>query len=328
MTKNDFDHIGYRLLGLLQTGFPLVREPYEDLGLRLDINSEEVIRRIHELKTLGIVRQIGPVIDARSLGYQSTLVAMKVPGEKINAAEQLLSGHPGISHGYERDHEFNIWITLSLPAGAGLNAELDRLSLQTGAERLFALPATKVFKLRTNFGPDEDIQMETAIGGGGALTKRVELSEADKRLVNELQQDLPLTPDPFRHLAEILDISVEDLLAQCISLKRRGVIRRYGASINHYRAGYKFNAMTCWKVPAGNVDALGIRLASLRQVSHCYERETNSYWPYNLFVMVHGKSKEACLEVVGKVSDETGFTERALLFSMKEFKKTRIKYPV
>jgi DNA-binding Lrp family transcriptional regulator len=125
-----------------------------------------------------------------------------------------------------------------------------------------------------------------------------------------------------------LGIDVKDLLVQCQLLKQRGVIRRFGAAINHRQAGFKANAMTCWIAPPDVVDVAGQKLASLREVSHCYERKTNPLWQYNLFAMIHGHSKEACQEIADKVSRETGLIDYVRLFSTKEFKKMRIKYLV
>jgi siroheme decarboxylase len=328
MVRNGLDDISYRLLGLLQTGFPLVEEPYIEMGKKLGVSGEEVIRRIEDMKKNEIVRLISPVLDARSLGYQSTLVAMKVARNKMGKAEKYLGSHPGVSHGYERDHEFNIWITLSLPPEADLSSELDALSTRAGADKAIALPATKVFKLRTNFGPDEECTVEPEEAGNIDLSERVDLSASDRLVINTLQQDLPLRPDPFRPFASQLGIGVSDLLAHCLSLESRGVIRRYGASINHYRAGYKANAMTCWKLPAAGVEMMGARLAALRQVSHCYERQTNPGWTYNLFAMIHGSSKKGCLDIVNRISSDGGLTDSIVLFSTREFKKTRIQYRV
>jgi DNA-binding Lrp family transcriptional regulator len=316
------------LMALDLNCFPLVKEPYTSMGLKLGISGDEVIQRICNFKYDEIVRQISPVIDARSVGYQSTLIAIKVAKDDVDSAEQYLKEHPGVSHGYERENEFNIWVTLSLPPRVKLERELDKISIETGAEALFALPATKVFKLRTNFGPEDSGTMEDNEEGSAGLSLKVKLSESDKKIINHLQQDLPLKADPFGAFAKRLDISTDALLQQCISLKKRGVIRRYGASINHYKAGYKANAMTCWIVPGNRVDEVGKKLASIRQVSHCYERQTNLYWSYNLFVMIHGNSKKACLDVVHKISDDTGLANYTALFSTKEFKKTRIYYRI
>ncbi len=329
MSSLVLDNIDMKLLDLLQSAFPLTGEPYADLGQKLGTDGNEVIYRIHNLKASGIVRQISPVLDARKLGYQTTLVAMKVSSEHLEMTRKVINEHPGVSHGYERDHDFNVWITLALPQEADIKAELVRLASDTGAEAVFDLPAVKVFKLRAYFGADGE-NLEEATGGVGrdALCQRAALSRVDRSIINGLQHDLPLVPAPFNSLAACLNMDVADFLAQCRSLLQRGIIRRFGAAINHRKAGYQANAMACWVVEEEKVDAAGRELASLREVSHCYERKGNHFWRYNLFAMVHGHSREACEEIVRQASRQTGLTDCILLFSAREFKKTRIKYLV
>ena len=109
------DEIDKRLVNLLQVRFPIEREPFDTLGGLLGISGEQVISRIEGLKDKGIVRLISPVFDARSLGYQITLVAANVPENRLDMAGETLSGHPGIGHCYRRDHGINLWATLAIP---------------------------------------------------------------------------------------------------------------------------------------------------------------------------------------------------------------------
>ncbi len=321
--------VNKKLLNLIQTEFPLVSAPYRALGDKLGISGDDVMARIGELKARGIIRQISPVFDARRLGYRSTLVAMKVAQAQLDRAARLFVEHPGVSHGYERDHQFNLWFTLAIPPAADIDAELQRLTGQIGVDSVMALPATKLFKINTYFAVDEDGQS----GNGGtqpdtALPQETPLSDLERRVINELQQDLPLVSAPFATVAERLKISEADLQTRCRSLLERGIIRRFGASLNHRQVGYTANAMTCWVVPPGMVDAAGKKLAALGEVSHCYERKTNPSWPYNLFAMIHAHDKETCRQIADRVSQETGLGDYISLFSTREFKKMRIKYTV
>lgn len=329
-SDNHLDDIDRKLLNLVQLEFPLTVEPYAELGVPLGIGGGEVIRRIEQLKTAGIIRQIGPVIDARSLGYRTTLVAMRVNESQLDKAAQVIVEHPGVSHAYERDHHFNFWFTLTIPPATDPATELKRLTGPVGAEAVFALPALKLFKLRVYFAMGDESQsaaeMETP--PGEILRTTVELSWLDRLVINELQQDLPLVTQPFTDISDRLGMAVENLLARCRWLKQRGVMRRFGAAINHKRAGFQANAMTCWVAPPDMVDAVGHRLAALREVSHCYERKTNPLWQYNLFAMVHEHSREMCQQLADKVSAETGLGDCVMLFSTREFKKVRVKYQV
>jgi len=330
MIDMHLDNIDRKLLSLVQLEFPLTREPYADLGQRLDINENQVLKHIERLKAKGIIRQIGPVFDARSLGYLTTLVAVRVPESKLDKAEQVIIEHPGVSHGYQRDHYFNIWFTLAIPNTADIEIEIKKLTNSIEAEAIFTLPAKKVFKIGAYFDVDGDNQPteSTPVQSSNTLYQKVELSQRDKSIINALQQNLPPTPTPFTDISAQLSIEVEDFLAQCRSLQQRGIMRRFGASVNHRLAGFKANAMACWLASPDKVDILGQKLASLQEVSHCYERKTNSLWPYNLFAMIHSQRKEVCQEIASKVSRETGTADYVLLFSTKEFKKTRVKYLV
>ncbi len=328
MISINLDSIDRKLLNLMQAEFPLTREPYADLGQRLGIDRDEVLHRIKGLKAKGMIRRISPVLDARRLGYQTTLVAMRVAENELERAEQIIAEHPGVSHGYEREHHFNLWFTLATPPAADMETELERLTGPIGAEAAFSLPAIRLFKIGVYFDMAGDGQSAAAAQYGDRLSQGAELSETDRLIINEIQQDLPLIPTPFTAMATRLGMAVDDLLAQCQSLKQRGIMRRFAATLNHRQAGFKANAMTCWVAPPEAVESAGHKLASLPEVSHCYERQTNPLWRYNLFAMTHGHTREACQEIARLVSRDTGLTDYVLLFSTKEFKKVRVKYLV
>ncbi|MFH1169068.1 MAG: Lrp/AsnC family transcriptional regulator [Chloroflexota bacterium] len=328
MSDTSLHDLDRSLLSLLQGEFPLVEEPYTALGLRLGVGEGDIIAAIERLKAEGVVRLISPVLDSRRLGYRSTLVAMGVPADQLDTATSIISQNPGVSHGYERDHRFNIWFTLAVPPAADMEAELEKLASPIAAEAVFDLPALKMFKIRAYFAMKGGQPAPSPAVHDGRVPGRVELSRTDRRLINELQQDLPLISRPFAGMAARLDMNVDQFLAGCRSLLERGVMRRFGAAVNHRRAGFGANAMTCWVAPREKVAAAGQDLASLPEVSHCYERETNPLWQYNLFAMIHGHTAETCREIADDASRRTGLKEWVVLFSTREFKKERIKYLV
>ncbi len=327
--KMRLDGVDQKLLGLLQARFPLMSKPYADLGRILGIPEDEVIRRIEQMKTKGLVRQISPVLDARSVGYKTTLVSMRVGETRLDRAARFLTKHPRVSHAYEREHHFNLWFTLSVLETADMDSELLRLADTIEAEAAFGLPTVNVFKLRTYFGSDEDDQPEAlAETPNGIVRQGGYLSPVDREVINELQQDLSLIPRPFTEMSARLRIDEEKFLAVCQSLLSRGIMRRFGASVNHRGVGFSANAMTCWAVPKEMIKVIAERLVLLRQVSHCYERKTNTLWNYNIFTMIHGRSREQCQRIADGVSVQTGLTDYVLLFSTREFKKTRVIYQV
>ena len=322
------DDIDGKLLNLIQVGFPLSREPYCALGLQLGVSAGEVVRRIERLKAGGIVRLIGPVLDARSLGYRTTLVAMRVGESRLDEAAQVISKHPGVSHGYQRDNRWNVWFTLSLPSKVDMQSELRKLNSLIGAEAILDLPALRVFKIGAYFGvgtEGEPLLGSSSTDYGGPLDRDCHLSPTDRALINELQQDLPLVERPFDGLSARLGMDIDRLLDRLRYLKQRGIMRRFGAAIRHESIGFVANAMACWIVPRDMVEAAARKVVALGEVSHCYERKTDPLWPYNLFAMIHGRTKEACQDVASQVSRGAGLKDYLLLFSIREFKKVRVK---
>ncbi len=152
------------------------------------------------------------------------------------------------------------------------------------------------------------------------------MDERDKRVVALVQGDLPLDTRPFRILAEKAGLTEEDFLARVVSLKDRGIIRRFGATLRHQEAGYSSNAMAAWMVPEGRVEEVGRVMASFREVSHCYQRRPAKGWRYNLYTMIHGDDPEQCRRKAEDMSKKSGVEEYVLLFSEKEFKKTSMEY--
>jgi DNA-binding Lrp family transcriptional regulator len=317
----NLDAIERKLLARLQNGFPLTAEPFVEMGKTLGLPGDEVIRRIRRLKELGVIRLIGPVFDARSLGYLTTLVAAHVPEEALDRCSGVINRSPRISHAYVRDHSLNLWFTLAAHGPAGIDEEMRRIAKAIPAETIFQLPALKLYKIGAFFGADG----ESAAAGDFPLA--AELSPGERAVINGLQRDLPLEARPFTEMSGG-GMGEERFLGICRSLLERGIMRRYGAAVNHRQAGYTANAMVCWEVPSEKTDEAGRRLASRREVSHCYERKTNPAWPYNLFAMIHGQAREACLEVAAAASREGSLGDFLALFSSRELKKTRIKYPV
>ncbi len=152
------------------------------------------------------------------------------------------------------------------------------------------------------------------------------IEETDKKVIRLIQKDLPVHPKPFALMAETIGISENDFIQRVKSLKERGIIRRFGATLRHQQAGFKANAMIAWKAPEDSVAEMGKTLARFREVTHCYHRSPKSDWPYNLYSMVHGGSRDECREIAQRLSLATGLTCYAVLFSEKEFKKTSMEY--
>lgn len=320
------DDIDKKLLNLLQREFLLYREPFAILGDKTGISGDEVLERIQRLKTNGIVYEISPVFDPRRLGYKATLVAMMVTPENLERAAEVISKHPGVSHCYEREHRFNLWFTLALPAETDTQNELTRLSDLVCAEHTLNLPPVKLFKIGAYFDVLGD-GWHTPVRMSSTLPKRVKLSSVDRAVINKLQQDLPLVERPFEQMAAV-GLDTDQFLRKCQALQERGLVRRFSVAINHVGVGFIANALVCWIVPPHLVESSGRKFATFKEVSHCFERQTSPLWKYNLYTVIHSRSREACQGIIRQICKETSLNEYVSLFSRKEFKRSRIRYQV
>lgn len=152
------------------------------------------------------------------------------------------------------------------------------------------------------------------------------MDELECRLIRELQQDLPLTANPYVAIAHRLNISEQELVERVRRLLADGVIRKMGAVLRHRRVGYTANALCVWQVPEERVTEVGELFASLPVVTHCYERLTHKDWPYNLYTMVHALSRKECEDQINKMSAVSGLKEFRIFYSTKELKKTSMRY--
>ena len=325
------DSVDKDLLNLMQREFPLEREPFAALGRPLGLAGDEVIRRIESLKRGRVIRQVSAIFDTRVLGYQSSLVAASIPANKLNSAAKAINSHPGVSHNYERNNELNLWYTVAVPPDSrlGLEGTVDVLHKISGAEKTRILPTLKLFKIGVTLDLNQGATAKKEApqyGEADRASADRNVSEDDKAAIRALQEDVPLTPRPFDLWGRQVGLSYEELLERAHDLQRRKIMRRFSAVLYHRKAGFRANAMGVWKTPPDRVEEVGQRFAQYQAVSHCYQRPVYEDWPYALFSMVHGRSEEECEAVLDAMAAETGLTERASLYSTREYKKTRVRY--
>lgn len=326
--EHSMDSDDRGILDLIQSDFPLSATPYADLATRLNMAEADVIERILRLKR-GVIRQISAIFDTRALGYQSSLVAARVPADQVEHAARVINQHPGVSHNYLRDHEYNIWFTVAVPAASSLEHTVERLGVLAGADPVRMMPTLKLFKIgvELNMGDQPiDVQTAPAFTGLDRARPKREMTERMVQLVRELQEDLPVEHEPFNAMAERLGLSVPELFAEAQAFKAEGRMRRFAAILAHRAAGFVANGMGVWAVPDERIEAVGYQMASFKAVSHCYQRPTYPDWPYNVFSMIHGRTKEECQVVLDSIQRVTGVSQYTTLYSTKEFKKIRLKY--
>ena len=152
------------------------------------------------------------------------------------------------------------------------------------------------------------------------------IDDLDKKIIGFIQGDLPLDLKPFAVIADKIGITEDECVERIRSLKERGIIRRFGATLRHQEAGFSSNAMIAWLVPDDRVEEVGRTMAGFREVTHCYQRRPEKDWKYNLYTMIHGDTKGECNRIAQRMSQQARIDDYALLFSEKEFKKTSMEY--
>jgi siroheme decarboxylase len=324
------DELDKRLLNLLQGSFPLAPRPFAGVAELAGVSEEEVVRRTRRLLDERIIREITPIFDTRVLGYKSMLVAAKVDPENPWRAAKIINSHPGVSHNYLRDHDFNIWFTIATEPDSklGLDGTLEVLQRLTGAESVRQLPTLRLFKIRM------DLEMEKGTDALAASAQAVEpnepeaieLSELDVEVIRATQGPMEVTPEPYAAAAAELGLDQRRLLDHLEDMRARRALRRVAAILFHRRAGFSANGMGVWRVPEERIAQLGPRMASFRGISHCYQRPTYPDWPYSVFTMAHGRSKEECDAILASIAEDTGIEDRRTLYSSTEFKKIRLLY--
>ncbi len=324
------DDLDRKLLNLMQGSFPLSVRPYGTIAQLAGTTEEHTLARVNRLLAERIIRQVTPIYDTRAFGYGSMLVAAKVDPEHPWRAATIINSHPGVSHNYLRNHEFNMWFTLAVERDSrlGLDGTLAVLQELTGAESIRQLPTLKLFKIRMDLEMEGDTKALASAGAeqAPAPLEEIPYDEFDVAVVRATQGDLPVTSEPYAPAAAKLGMEVGALLEHMDGMRERGLLRRVAAILYHRRAGFSANGMGVWNVPAERIAELGPRMASFRGISHCYQRPTYEDWPYSVFTMAHGRSKEECDAVLDAIAADTEIEERATLYSSTEFKKIRLQY--
>jgi len=322
------DNLDKEILNEIQWTFPLTSQPYHDIAKKFDVSLETVKEKLIRLKKIGILRQLSAIFDTRKLGYKSSLVAMEIESDKLDYVALQVNKHPGVSHNYERNHQFNLWFTLAVPPGSDLKAEVDKFSKLKGIKMVRLLPTIKLFKIGVKLDMVEEKKHEIKPSEEKKKIRDVKFipTEEDKEFIRELQKDLDIVDKPFSKTAQKLGMTEEQIFEKLKYYEEIGVMRRFAAILRHRDLGFVANGMIVWKVPEERITEVGVKLGSFPQVSHCYQRPVYPDWPYNVFSMIHCKSEDEAHQVAKTIQNQINVEEYMILFSSREFKKTRVEY--
>ena len=322
------DDLDKEILNEIQWTFPLVTRPFDAIAKKFDTTPTIIKERMNNLKKSGVLRQLSAIFDTRKLGYTSSLVAMEIEPEKLEYVANQINRHPGVSHNYERDHQFNLWFTLAVPPGSDLKTELEKFNVLKGIKKVRMLPTLQLFKIGVKLDMVDEKKHQVAPTEQKKEVQNVkfEPTENDKQFIRELQKNMAIVDEPFVKAANNLGISEEKLFEKMKHYESIGVMRRFAAILRHRQVGFTANGMIVWKVPADRISEVGGKLGAFPQVSHCYERPTYPDWPYNVFSMIHCKTHDEANGMAQTIQNQIKVDDYKILFSSREFKKTRVEY--
>ncbi len=329
-----FSEIEMKVLNRIQKDMPMIPDIYRELARELSMPPGEFLYIASDMKERGVLRTVSAIFDARKIGYRSALVAMRVAPGLIEKASSVVNSHPGVSHNYIRDNEYNMWFTIADESDEKMRFSLRRIAELSGTDDYIILENKKQYKI----GVILDVSDEPGAAGTSAGPQSnpypahdaVRLSEDEIETVRVLQYDLPVIDMPFEALAieHKSRLSAAALLEIGKDLKHRGLMRRYAGVLRHQKAGYTSNAMTVWR-PDGteSLDSAASLMSRERSVSHLYVRTVHEgRWEYPLFAMIHAKSDSELSSIIDGIAHRSGITDYRVLKSVKELKKMRVRY--
>lgn len=339
------------VLGTIQSGFPIAPDPYGALAEQLGFGRDEVEKALLDLREEGLVRRIGASFDSKLLGYSSTLCALAVPPERADEVAAIINAYPGVTHNYLRENRYNIWFTLITRSSEDRARILGQIVEQSGCGDLLDMPATKMYKIRVDFGKGHGKKATEAKAkakdagehvagrfGAAADARAFDGDDAfDVALVRWAQDDVAFDADgalverPFEQGAALIarqigrEVTEDEVIDRILELKALKVIRRFGAMVKHQKMGFAFNGMTVWNVDDDRLDEVGAAFAEKPYVSHCYTRLAKPTWPYKIYAMTHAQTQDELDGYVAELAD-IARSEPLVLVSTKEYKKVSMRY--
>ena len=338
--SEDLGTVDRAVLNAFQGGFPVVERPFEPAAAALadhgvDIDADELLRRVQDLDDAGVLTRFGALINAEAIGGTATLVATHAPEDRYDDHAEMINAHPEVAHNYEREHpHLNMWFVLSVAEEGRVEEVLAEIEAETG-EETYNLPKQQEFHVGAKFpveGPQTQAIDCSDLGPDVTPTEERSLTADELDLVLAIQDGLPVTATPYADVADDIDADVDWVLETIQRFNVEGKVRRVGVIPNHYALGYSENGMTVWDVPDEIIDEVGPAIAEFDFVTHCYERPRHDgVWPYNFFAMTHGRSEAESQKRIQQVRDrmaehwDVSEDDWDTLFSTRILKKTGIR---
>lgn len=321
MTTACLDAIDHRLLEDWQRDLPLVARPYEVLAEELGIEETGVLSRLTRLRAMGAISRVGGVVRPNTVSA-STLAAISAPALQIDDIAEIVGQEPGVNHSYLRENVWNLWFVVTGPDRPHVAQALHRIERRTGLPVL-ELHLERAYHIDLGFPLDgRDNKPPGHTMTEVATTFR--FKKEDPNLIQALTHGLPLESRPFDAIGARLGRSETSVLQRLTELCDARVMTRIGVIVRHRALGWRSNAMVVWDISPEVIDEVGLALAQAPGVNLCYRRTRNKiHWPYNLYCMVHAKTREEALATIEQATIASGLKgySRQILFSIRCFKQ-------
>jgi DNA-binding Lrp family transcriptional regulator len=325
---SPYSPLEFALLNGWQRDFPIVAHPFAEIGRRVmrsgihadGADETAVLATLRRLQARGAISRVGAVVAPRRVGA-STLAALAAPPQRIEEIAAQVSARPEVNHNYQREHRYNLWFVATAADQAALAVVLAAIEVDTGCP-VIALPLENEFHIDLGFDLGSGHKSVSPVASFAARQP----DEEQKRLIAALQPGLEIMPRPFRQLGETIFMPEEEVLARITAMIDEGMIKRFGIVVRHHELGYRSNAMVVFDLDDDAVDGIGARLAAEPGVTLCYRRRRSlPEWNYNLYCMVHGRSREEAQPVIDRLAGLAG-QPATVLFSTRRFKQCGARY--
>ncbi|MDP2826250.1 MAG: Lrp/AsnC family transcriptional regulator [Sulfuritalea sp.] len=317
---SPYTPLEFALLNGWQRDFPIAAHSFGQIGEGVGASETAVLATLRRLQARGAISRVGAVFAPRRVGA-STLAALAAPAERLEQIAALVSARPEVNHNYQREHHYNLWFVATAADQATLAAALGGIERETACA-VISLPLENEYHIDLGFDLKSAHKHHAQLPG----TPAREPDAAEKALIAALQSGLELVPRPFARLGERVGMSEAEVLTRIAGWLEEGLIKRFGVVVRHHELGYRANAMVVFDVPDAEVDRIGRQFAGVAGVTLCYRRRRSlPEWPFNLYCMVHGRSREEVQPVIEGLSRLAGRPAQAL-FSTRRFKQCGARY--
>lgn len=317
---SPYTPLEFSLLNDWQRDFPIAAQPFAQLGEKVGAGETAILATLKRLQARGAISRVGAVLAPRRIGA-STLAALAAPAAEIERIAAMVSARPEVNHNYQREHRYNLWFVATAADPALLAGALANIERETGCA-VISLPLEQEYHIDLGF----DLKSAHKHHGHIPGTSLRETLPNERQLIAALQPGLELVSRPFQRLGERAGMSEDEVLQRITGWLDEGLIKRFGVVVRHHELGYRANAMVVFDLPDAEVDRIGLQLAAEPGVTLCYRRTRSlPAWPYNLYCMVHGRSREGAQPVIDRLASIVGAPATAL-FSTRRFKQCGARY--